>query len=46
MLRVSLKIDGGPVITAQLPSSDNLNYRIGDKVSVRIIPVPVFAKSS
>jgi putative spermidine/putrescine transport system ATP-binding protein len=46
MLRVSLKIDGGPVITAQLPSSDNLNYRIGDKVLVRIIPVPVFAKSS
>ena len=46
MLRMVLKIDGGPVITAQLPSSDNLNYRIGDKVSVRIIPVPVFAKSS
>jgi putative spermidine/putrescine transport system ATP-binding protein len=46
MLRVLLKIDGGPLITAQLPSSDSLNYRIGDKVSVRIIPVPVFAKSS
>lgn len=46
MLRVSLKIDGGPMITAQLPSSENLNYRIGDKVSVRIVPTPVFAKSS
>lgn len=45
MLRVSLKIEHGPMITAQLPSSDNVNYHIGDKVSVRIAPVPVFAKS-
>ena len=44
MLRVLLKLNDGSMITAQLPSSDNLNFRIGDQVLVKINPVPVFAK--
>jgi putative spermidine/putrescine transport system ATP-binding protein len=44
MLRVLLKLNNGSTVTAQLPSSDNLNYRIGDQVLVKINPVPVFAK--
>ncbi|MEY3636667.1 MAG: hypothetical protein RL147_1096 [Actinomycetota bacterium] len=45
MLRVVLKLDGGSLITSQLPSSENLNYQVGEKVSVRIVPAPVFAKA-
>jgi putative spermidine/putrescine transport system ATP-binding protein len=44
MLRVLLKLNNGSMVTAQLPSSDNLNYRIGDQVLIRINPFPVFAK--
>jgi putative spermidine/putrescine transport system ATP-binding protein len=44
MLRVNLKLNDQSQVTAQLSNFDNINYRIGDKVTLKINPVPVFAK--